>query len=337
MRVGINPEKQNTELNVKSYHRVVIPVYIPNLEEAYFKDGLKILKLCLRSLLHTIHPKTRISIINNGCCDNVVDYLKKIYQSEDKVDQLYHSKINLGKVNAIYAVVKSNLEPLITITDADVLFLPKWQTEVENVITDFPESGMVSPVPSSVGYRSPYLNSTVYYGLIKGRLKFENVLHPEGMKKFEESVGRKMYNKAHLKKYLTVSNSVSSAVIGCGHFVATMRAEVFKSGPKEVCQHKIVSGSETKYFDIPNDKAGFLRLATKGNYAYHLGNVYESWMDNEMEQIKKQPTNTETLNSISKANPHFKWQQFCGKILRIVVLKRFKNYYFKSKGISSSY
>ena len=51
MRIGQNPEKSDTELKTDIIHRIVIPVYIPNLTESYFRDGLDILKLCIVSLL----------------------------------------------------------------------------------------------------------------------------------------------------------------------------------------------------------------------------------------------------------------------------------------------
>ena len=50
MRIGNNPEKEQNILEVDAYHRVVIPVYIPNLTEPYFKDGLKILSVILPPL-----------------------------------------------------------------------------------------------------------------------------------------------------------------------------------------------------------------------------------------------------------------------------------------------
>lgn len=337
MRIGINPEKENNQLSLESYHRVVIPVYIPNLEEDYFKDGLVILKICIESLLHTIHINTRISLVDNGCCKVVKDYLKELYDSHDKVDQLLNSKINLGKVNAIYSAVKSNLEPLITISDADVMFLPNWQSNVEGILRDFPESGMVSPVPSSLGYRSEFLNSTMYYGVFKGEIRFEDVINPEGLVKFQESIGRKMYTKVHLEKYLTVSNSKNSAAIGCGHFVATLRSDIFKSAPPEVCQHKIVGGSESTYFDIPNDKAGYLRLATKDNYAYHLGNVFEPWMKSKMEELLQHPKEEKVLEELPNGKPMSSIQFKIGKVLRIVLFKKFKKQYFRTKGIKIPY
>ena len=337
MRIGINPEKENNQLTLEAYHRVVIPVYIPNLEEDYFKDGLTIFKLCIGSLLHTINDKTRITLIDNSCCNEVKAYLHNLYKSENKIDQLLNSKVNLGKVNAIYSAVKSNLEPLITIADSDVMFLPKWQSSVETILSDFPESGMVSPVPSSVAYNSEFVNSTMYYGLFKGKIQFENVVNPEGLKNFQKSIGRVMYDKIHLEKYLTVSNKKNSAVIGCGHFVATLRSDIFKHAPQEVCQHKIVGGSESTYFDIPNDEAGYLRLATKDNYAYHLGNVFEPWMQDKMDWILQQPKENGALKELTNGKPMSNFQFKVGKFFRKVLLKKFKTAYFKSKGMTTKY
>ncbi len=337
MRIGVNPEKENNQLSLEHYHRVIIPVYIPNLSDEYFKDGLVIFKLCIESLLQTIHSKTRISLIDNGCCDVVREYMMRLYQENNAIDQLLNSKINLGKVNAIYSAVKSNLEPLITISDADVMFLPKWQQEVEALIRDFPECGMVSPVPSSKGYRSEFINSTMYYGVFKGKIAFKDVVNPEGLIKFQESIGREMYDKIHLEKYLTVSNKKNSAVIGCGHFVATMRSEVFLSSPPGVCQHKIVGGSESKYFDEPNDLAGFLRLATLDNYAYHLGNKFEPWMEETMEIIRATDKPTQILKALPKAVSVGNFGYKFGKLLRKLLFKTFKKQYFSAKGIKSAY
>ena len=217
------------------------------------------------------------------------------------------------------------------------MFLPNWQNNVEGILKDFPESGMVSPVPSSLGYKSEFVNSTIYYGIFKGKIQFEDVVNPEGLIKFQESISREMYNKTHLEKYLTVSNSQNSAVIGCGHFVATLRAEVFKSAPPEVCQHKIVGGSENRYFDLPNDKAGFLRLATKGNYAYHLGNAFEPWMREKIDKILTQPKETQALSQLPDAKPLSKFQFKIGKLLRKILFFKFKSFYFKIKGVKTKY
>jgi len=337
MRIGSNPEKENNQLKSDAYHRVVIPVYIPNLTEEYFRDGLDILKMCLESLLATIHSKTRISLINNGCCDEVNDYLNKIYNNYDVVDQILHSKINLGKVNALYSAIKSNLEPLITIADSDVMFLPLWQQKVEQIHSDFPEAGLVSPVPSSTAFKSPFNKSTLFYGFFKGRIKVASVLDPDGMIKFQESIGRIMYKPIHLEKYLTITNGKSEAVIGSGHFIATLKADVFKNAPLEICEAKIVGGSENKYIDIPNDKGGFLRLSTMGNYAYHLGNQTEDWMKNRLVQIKNISIDKPTLSKLPAGEPISKFGYYIGGILHKTLLTKLKKTYLKYKGINQPY
>lgn len=337
MRIGINPEKEQNVLNVEAYHRVVVPVYIPNLTEDYFKDGLHILKFCLESLLKTIHYKTRISIINNGSCKEIVSYLEELYRNNSNIDQLLYSKTNLGKVNALYSAIKSNLEPIITIADADVMFLPHWQQAVEGTMVAFPECGMVSPVPSSIAYRGKFLNSTMYYAFFKGTLKFKSVDNPEGLRKFQKSVGREMYNKIHLEKYLVLSNKKGEAVLGCGHFMATFRAEVFQAAPTQICQFKIVGGSENAYLDKPNDKAGFLRLATTKNYGYHLGNKLEPWMQEEMNTIEANRQKWTTIEELPKVKSVGRLGYNLGKLLHLVYLKKFKKFYFAYKGVKQSY
>lgn len=121
MRIGTNPEKNSKKLTVENYHRIIVPVYIPHFE-GYFKEAFEVFQLCIESLLLTIHEKSRITIYNNNCHEEVKKYIDEKYLNSEFIDQVFHSKENLGKINAILAASKGNLEPLITITDADVLF-----------------------------------------------------------------------------------------------------------------------------------------------------------------------------------------------------------------------
>ncbi|MCW5519175.1 glycosyltransferase family 2 protein [Aureitalea sp. L0-47] len=289
MRLGRNPEKDNTRLSVDSYHRVIIPVYIPNLTEDYFRDGLKILRLSLESLLHTIHDKTRISLINNSCCEEVSAYLKNQYDTHEAIDQLLLSRINLGKVNALYSTIKSNLEPLMTVADSDVLFLPNWQVAVEEVLAEYPEAGMVSPVPSVGSLKGSFLRSTIGFAYLNGRPNYEKVKNLEGIQNFQRSIGNTKVFDEESTKYHTIDRNGVKVVLGCGHFMATIRASVFSNSPNGPSQHKIVGGSEKMYIDKPNDRGGYLKLSTHDNYGYHLGNKFESWMEERMESIRQEP------------------------------------------------
>ena len=335
MRIGINPEKENKEIKDQIYHRIVVPVYIPDFV-GYFAGTFEVFKLCLESLLLTVHSQTRITIYNNNCHKDVKIYIDKKYYESEYIDQVFHSKKNVGKINAILASVKGNLEKLITVTDADVLFKNGWQLAVEKLFVNFPEAGMISPVPSSKSILGFTANNW-FYSLFKGSLSFQKVLDPEAMHRFDISLGNKqlLYKPIHLKKYLVLTNKKnnSQAVMGCGHFVATIKRTVFDKGSSEPAFVKISNGIESKFIDIPNQNLGFLRLATKENFAFHMGNSSEPWMFEEFKILKKEISNGIDSSKVETKNFNKK-AIFIGKIYRrMLLIKVFRNLLFRRFGI----
>lgn len=335
MRVGSNPSKTDYTIKIDSTHRVILSVYIPNLTDEYFQNSQTIFRYCIESLLHTVHHRTRISIIINGCCAEIADMIYSYQRANPLIDQVFYSKENLGKINAIYSIVKSNLESLLTISDADVMFLPGWQNEVEKVFVQFPEAGMVSPVPSSKGFLFSTA-STLYYGLFKGKIKFQKVKDPEGLINFQNSVGSNLYQAIHLEKYLVISNGEDEAVVGCGHFIATFRKEVFEAAPTAVCKVRVQMGSEVSYLDDPNDMSGHLRLATLGNHAYHLGNSPQPWMEEKLAEILATKSEVEPC-LIPQGKPLGKRQYKLGKFLTRLLFSKFRRQYFRYLGVDQPY
>ena len=120
----------------------IIPVYIPN-QEGYFKESFAVLKLCLNSLFKTCHKQTYFTIVNNGSSKEVSAYLDGLFQ-ENKIQELIQTSA-IGKLNAIFKGIAGQQFPIITITDADVLFLNNWQQETYAVFEAFPKTGSVSP------------------------------------------------------------------------------------------------------------------------------------------------------------------------------------------------
>lgn len=336
MRVGSNPEKFNKEIKNSVYHRIVIPVYIPNFE-GYFKNAFEIFQFNIESLLLTVHEKSRITIYNNCSNSKTKNYIDSLYAKHETIDQVFHSKQNLGKINAILASVKGNLEPLITITDSDVFFKHDWQKEVESVFINFPNAGMVSPVPNSKAYKS-FTSSNWYVGFLgKGKIKFEKVKDPIALKKFEESLGErvKIFSPLHFEKYMVLNVKGEKAVMGSGHFVATLRREVFDLGSNSPAFIKIQGGVENKFIDIPNEKLGYLRLSTLNNYAYHLGNVSEKWMQEEFDNLKLGNPNSPVQNiNLLEGKPLNKWKNYLGKAIKRILLNSFfKKKYFQLIGL----
>jgi hypothetical protein len=332
MRIGTNPVKDNNSVTVENYHRVVIPVYIPNFE-GYFAEAFDIFKMCLDSVLLTVHSKTRITIYNNNCHPLVKEYIDAQYRAHPAIDQVFHSKENLGKINAILSAVKGNLEPLITITDADVLFKKDWQVEVEKLFMAFPEAGTIAPVPASKTYRSHTQNVWGKY-FLTGKMQFEDVQDPDGLIKFDRSLGntKALYSAINIKKYLTVqAQNGTKACVGCGHFVATLRREVFDKGTSSPAFIKIQGGVEAVFIDKPNDELGFLRIATSGNYAFHMGNTKEPWMYEEFALLSHySPAEALLEGQLPKAKGVSIFEYYLGKVLGYLLAKEYFNKLFLS-------
>lgn len=274
MRIGSNPNKDKT-LEAPAYlHQVIIPVYIPD-QENYFKDSFKILKLCLESLFNTTHDKTFITIVNNGSCTEVQHFLDKLF-FEKKIQELIHTE-NIGKLNAVLKGLAGNIIELVTISDADVLFLPNWQNETVKIFKEIPKAGVVGIVPQFKMYET-YCGNVIFENLFNKNFKFLPVKNVDALKKFYSSIGWDTnYNQDYLKYNLgLVVNSNLCVLIGSGHFIATYKKDIFEDITSYL-GYKLGGISEA-YLDKAPLKKGYWRLTTSDNFAYHMGNTFEDWM-----------------------------------------------------------
>lgn len=275
MRIGSNPNKEINNEASFYIHQVIIPVYIPN-EEGYFADALKILKISFESLFNTIHDRTYITIVNNGSSENVVHYLDNLY-SEKKIKELIHTD-NIGKINAVFKGLSGNNIELVTITDADVMFLPDWQSETLKIFTEIPKAGSVGLVPQFRMYK--YKGGTaIFDNFFSKRLKFLPIKNPDALIHFYESIGwGREYNQDYLKFALGLEYDNVKCFVGGGHFVATYKKDVFEELYTFIGGKK-AAGIGEAYIDDKALEKNYWRLTTYDNYAYHMGNVYEDWME----------------------------------------------------------
>jgi cellulose synthase/poly-beta-1,6-N-acetylglucosamine synthase-like glycosyltransferase len=278
MRIGSNPNKEIYQEDSFFIHQIIVPVYIPN-EEGYFADGLKILKICLNSLLNTIHDRTYITIVNNGSCENVVKYLDELFL-EKKIKDLIHTD-NVGKINAVLKGLSGNNIELVTITDADVLFLPHWQSETTKVFFKIPKAGVVGIVPQLRMFKTNCGN-VIFDNLFKKHLKFITVKNPEALIHFYESIGwGRDFNPDYLKLGLGLEYNTIKCFVGSGHFVATYKKDVFEELISFIGGKK-AAGIGEDYIDKKSLEKDYWRLTTHDNYAFHMGNIYENWMEMTM-------------------------------------------------------
>ena len=286
MRVGKNPNKNEGYHISDKVHQVIIPVYIPD-QEGYFKDAIKILKLCLDSLIQTTHASTCITLVNNGS-DDITRDLLNTYLEKGDIQELIHTD-NIGKINAAMKAMKGHYFELITIADADTLFLNGWQRETVRVFNAFPKAGVVGLVPQIKLFHD-LCHNVLYDGLWSNNIRFTEVPDPDAMRMYYKSIEWKdNYNKDYLKVHMTVSDATGyRAVIGSGHFVATYRRDALRRQPDYQVTEKLGTKSDREFLDMPVLKVGGWRLTTENNFAYHMGNVHEIWMDDCLRKLNEE-------------------------------------------------
>lgn len=280
MRIGSNPNKQVSQTESEYTHQIIIPVYIPN-EEDYFKDGLKILILCLESLFITIHKKTYVTIVNNGSCKKISAYLDQLFL-EKKINELIHTD-NIGKINAVFKGLSGNNIELVTVADSDVLFLPNWQLETLKIFNEIPNAGVVGLTPQFKMYEANCGN-VIFENIFNKKLKFIPVKNPNALICFYDSIGwDRNYNQDYLKYALGLEYDNLKCFVGAGHYVATYKKVMFEELYTFIGGKK-VAGIGEAYLDRKALERDYWRLTTYDNYAYHMGNVYEDWMQKAYHQ-----------------------------------------------------
>ncbi len=286
MRTGINPGKIDFTLEAFRRHRVVMPVHIPSAE-GYFQHAMEILKLSLDSLILTTRGRVGITVISNGSTADEMALLRS-YFDDGSIDQLIVNDRTWGKINTVVAATHARFEELVTVTDADVLFLPGWLDEVEATFHHFPEAGFVTPVPNpSLSFA--HTSSTILSALLNRELTFERVV-PEGdLDHFARSIGRPGYFLArHRRAQMVVKRNGISACVGGGHFVFTLRREVIRYLP-HLPAMTAMGAQMSSRIDEPPDEIGVWRLSTTRAFARHMGNVPEPWMYDELKRCRDTP------------------------------------------------
>ena len=305
MRIGFNPQKDKKQQPSDFFHQVVIPVYIPN-QEGYFKDSFTILKLCLESLFNTIHNKTFVTIVNNGSEKLVSDYLDLLLK-ENKIQELIHTE-NIGKVNAVLKGLTGNNIKLVTISDADVMFLPNWQMETVKIFKEVPKAGVVGIVPQFKMYESNCGN-VLFDTLFNSELRFVPVKNSAALIHFYDSIGwDRNYNQDYLACNLAVEiNSELNVLIGSGHFVATYKKDIFETIITYIGYK--MGGNSEGYLDSLSLEKDYWRVTTQDNYAYHMGNTLEDWMGTAVVLKTKQEVIHYNFENRKRVGPILYWMK----------------------------
>ena len=277
MRQGWNPQKSGRKIELKTHHRIVIVVYIPN-EEGFYENSFEVFKVCLDSLISTTNSNAAITVVNNGSYKKVSDFLN-LYLEEKKIDTIISHVTNIGKIDALIGAARGAREKYITLTDADILFVTGWQDKVEEVFSSFSKVGSVSPIPVRTSLY--FGTSSVLKQILLKRIKYKSMTIPENFDAYNRYLQSINWDLEIDKgnKWNVVESNDCKANIGSGHQVLTIDRDIlFETVPTNPSLTLVGGTSENDYVDFAIDKSNKLRLSTYHNYAYHMGNKLENWM-----------------------------------------------------------
>lgn len=321
MRIGSNPQKKNYKIDMLSNHRIVMVVFIPELT-GYYVSMLEVLKISLKSIIMTIPSTSKITIVDNGSCKEVQDYLIGLLKTKE-IDCLQLLSENIGKIDALIGAARASREPIITLTDCDILFKPHWVTKTIEIFNAFDNVGSVSPIPS----RSfNYYTFSTKESILKKKIKliFEPIVeNNEGVKLFFKSINWKSTESVMRPWPIVIRNNVK-AIVGSEHQVLTLRRDIlFNNTYKEPSFIKVGNGSEERYVDYAIDESSGLRLATYNFYAFHMGNALDEWMKETVNGYEKDNNKVPVL----KIKPSLNYVSKNKKIYKVKkhIIKRFFN------------
>lgn len=284
MRTGINPQKLDYKIKLKTNHRIIQVIYIPELS-GYYRKMFEVFKLSVFSLIKTIPKSSAITIVDNGSCIEVKEFLIDILKNE-KINSLQLLEENIGKIDAQIGAARASREELITLSDCDILFRANWVEETFKVFEGFSNVSSVAPFPSrhSLTYFTFSTLKSIFLG--KNELEFEPI--PKNIQNYNRFLTSINWGNVSDKSVLwpVVKKNDFKAVLGSEHQVLTLRRQIlFNFSPLRPSLIKVGNHSEMNYVDLPIDLSKGLRLSTYNYFAHHMGNKVESWMEKVFNEL----------------------------------------------------
>jgi len=300
MRIGTNPEKIKLTKLIHKPHRIIIPFWIPNATDDYFKYQPEVLRLCLQSLIDSVNfSRTNITLINNNSCPEATEIAEE-FVKKGFIDKYIKQVENRGKLEVLLAEARGASEEYITISDSDFLFYKGWEETVIQIFNKFKRAGVVTsyPVPNhAFAYNARWVFSSRWKsGSIVDKKEMDLVNHGLGNKELGiySSLGVRKKLPWYEKQYFLEKDGVK-VCIGAIHALATMKRDIFKQLPFKKIEYVFKQAAEEEYMDYFSNLLGYYRLSTPICWAYHMGNtipdieIINKRIDNQIHSLSFPP------------------------------------------------
>ncbi|MBK9239161.1 MAG: glycosyltransferase family 2 protein [Acidobacteria bacterium] len=276
MRVGSNPNKEGTSSYLPARVTICVLVCIPTLTD-YHAHRLDVLKLCLDSIVKHTDVPYDLLVLDNGSCDEVVDFLRSL-RDQGVIRFLLLSSGNVGMAGAYRLMFGAAPGEVVAYCDDDILFYPGWLQAHLAILDSFPRVGMVSGVPIRHQFR---------YGnryLAQYLLDFPNVAAKTGHfipDEWERDFFASVTGPPRVESTLNRIRAAHTEVVlehqglraysTATHFQFLAPKAVIIQGLGTDWPAGLMTGDQE--MDERIDALGYARLSTFGRYVRHIGNV----------------------------------------------------------------
>lgn len=271
MRVGQNPAKFVKEVVKPAAVTVAVLNYIPFLS-GFYAEMLDVLKACLDSIADNTDLPYDLMVFDNGSCGEVRQYLADEFEA-GRIQYLLLSEKNLGKGGAWNMILGGAPGEYIAYTDNDCYFHKGWLSRSMELMTTYPNVGMVTARPFRTN--PDFYSRSVAWGEATPEVKVERgqLIPWEVFKEFDLSLGQSEQEiRAHYDSSQDVALTYQGvkAVVGASHWQFLARKDVLAQFLPFSMDRPM---GQVKQLDQRMNEAGLLRLMPTDPLAMNMSNT----------------------------------------------------------------